>query len=260
MADLGILDSIDGALADYRLSADAMRWVPEDERPGDPRLSAWRDSDAADALRYSLSAYVSIGHPWMPVPTLAEMAELHRWALERACLPPVPLDLYPAPVRHLTLPHPVKVSVTIPLDEHHADVAAEFLRAHGIPDQPQAAAGLSTVHVPPPALSLPELVRLARELPQPRCIELHCQADVIEALKRQMPMPAADRDRINVSRIAGIEIFASEDMRPGEWELREHGEAIHCGRIRTAAAEEQAARELTALTEELGLYDEDGGR
>lgn len=83
---------------------------------------------------------------------------------------------------------------------------------------------------------------------------------VIEALKRQMPMPAADRDRINVSRIAGIEIFTSEDMRPGEWELREHGETIRRGRIRTAAAEEQAARELTALTEELGLYGEDGGR
>lgn len=41
------------------------------------------------------------------------------------------LRLEAAPVRHLALPHPVEVSVALPLDEHHARLAAEFARANG---------------------------------------------------------------------------------------------------------------------------------
>jgi hypothetical protein len=45
----GILDTIDGALADYEAGGDAMRWVPEEERAGIPVSDGMSvDIDSAD--------------------------------------------------------------------------------------------------------------------------------------------------------------------------------------------------------------------
>jgi hypothetical protein len=65
--------------------------------------------------------------------------------------------------------------------------------------------------------------------------ELHCHADVVEALKKQTAMPEAERVLFgdDVARICGTNVFIDADLGPGEWQLREDGEIVSSGRLGT---------------------------
>lgn len=69
--------------------------------------------------------------------------------------------------------------------------------------------------------------------PRPKRRELHCAADVVEALRKVAGEPEPTSQRLPARlQITGINLVVVPDFQSGEWELREDGEAVMCGRLR----------------------------
>lgn len=117
-----------------------------------------------------------------------------------------------------------------------------FTRAVGDPEAwaAQFAARPVTAQPEVAALTVSEIAELAVTWPEPKLRELHCHprvtAHLLAVSSEAEPGPPGA-----VGSLTGIPVIEHGDMPPGAWELRENGEVVSSGRLRTI---EERAREI----------------
>ena len=81
--------------------------------------------------------------------------------------------------------------------------------------------------------------------------ELHCHPRVTEhlrAISNAAPEPEFPLMTGSIGSLAGMPVIEHDDMEPGAWELREDGEIVGSGRLRTY--EEVIAEQISELAPE----------
>ena len=101
-------------------------------------------------------------------------------------------------------------------------------------------------------LTIPAIAELLSQLPKPKLRELHCHPRVTRHLRTtsaeaEPGFPGA------IGTLTGIPVIEHDDMKPGAWELREDGDVVASGRLRTM---EEWAREVTGQINASGLLPE----
>lgn len=70
---------------------------------------------------------------------------------------------------------------------------------------------------------------------RPKLRELHCAADVVEALRKVAGEPEPTPQGLPAclqGQITGINLVVIPEFQSGEWELREDGNVVMCGRLK----------------------------
>jgi hypothetical protein len=78
-----------------------------------------------------------------------------------------------------------------------------------------------------------DIARTMAALPRPKQRELHCHADVVEALRDALPDAEPEFPWSGaVGSATGIPVIEEPEFMPGVWELREDGKMVSFGVIR----------------------------
>lgn len=87
-----------------------------------------------------------------------------------------------------------------------------------------------------------EWAQMLADAPKPKLRALHCHPRVAEHL-HAISVEAKPEFPGAIGSLTGVPVIEHDDMQPGAWELREDGQVVSSGRLRTI---EERARELAA--------------